>query len=225
MKIVFISDTHSLEYQVQVPDGDILVHCGDFMNTGREIHELYLFSNWWNLLPHKHKILVYGNHDVMAQKEPALVEAAFENTHILLDSGVEIEGIKFWGSPYTPDFYRDQWAFNASRGDEIKQHWDLIPYATDVLLTHGPPFGILDQMILGCTERPKGYPSHFSDPSEHLGCEDLAEAVYKICPKIHSFGHIHGSYGTQQFGNVKFINASQVDEKYRVVNKPIVVEI
>lgn len=209
MKIVFISDTHSLEYQVQVPDGDILVHCGDFMNTGREIHELYLFSNWWNLLPHKHKILVYGNHDVMAQKEPALVEAAFENTHILLDSGVEIEGIKFWGSPYTPDFYRDQWAFNASRGDEIKQHWDLIPYATDVLLTHGGPFGILDQI---------------KPASEHLGCEDLAEAVYKICPKIHAFGHIHSGFGSQKFGNVQFINASQVNEDYKVVNHPIVVD-
>lgn len=208
-KIVFISDTHGLHYKVDVPDGDILVHCGDFMNSGRDVQELYSFSSWWNNLSHAHKILVFGNHDVMAQKEPALVKAAFENTHILLDSGVEIEGIKFWGSPYTPNFFPDHWAFNAARGDEIKQHWDSISYDTDVLLTHGPPFGILDQI---------------KPASEHLGCEDLAEAVYKICPKIHVFGHVHGSYGTQQFG-IKFINASQVNEKYRVVNKPIVVEI
>lgn len=209
-KIVFISDTHSLEYQVQVPDGDILIHAGDWMNTGRNPNEVRDFCYWWNDLPHKNKILIHGNHDVLAQKEPTWTNSFFHNTHILLDSGVEIEGIKFWGSPYTPDFYRDQWAFNASRGDEIRQHWDLIPYDTDVLVSHGPPFGILDQI---------------KPASEHLGCEDLAEAVYKICPKIHVFGHIHGSYGTQQFGNVKFINASQVDEKYRVVNKPIVVEI
>lgn len=210
MKIIFLSDTHGLHQQVDVPEGDVLVHAGDWMNSGLDWQEVSTFRNWWNDFPHPNKILVHGNHDCLAEQFPAVVQDALKDTRILLDSEVEINGLKFWGSPYTPDFFPNRWSFNRPRGDEIKKHWDLIPDDTDILITHGPPFGIMDAL---------------EATGEHVGCQDLADAVERVRPKIHVFGHIHCGYGEQRIGNVRYINASQVNEKYRVVNKPIVVDI
>ena len=78
-----------------------------------------------------------------------------QNVHYLCDSGLEFEGLKIWGSPYTPTF--GKWNFMRNRGDEIKKHWDLIPSDVDILVTHGPPYGIFDETIDGI----------------HAGCEDL----------------------------------------------------
>lgn len=209
-RLVFISDTHSLHNQVILPDGDILVHAGDFMNSGTRFGELTSFANWWNKQPHKIKCLIAGNHDILAEERPDLLKQSLFGTDYLLDSGVEYFGIKFWGSPYTPNFFPEHWAFNRARGEEIRKHWDLIPEGTDVLITHGPPWGWLDQVTLN---------------GEHLGCEDLWHAIDRIKPKVHCFGHIHGGAGESTNGFTRFINASQVNEKYKVVHKPIVIDI
>jgi Icc-related predicted phosphoesterase len=126
----------------------------------------------------------------------------------LNDSGCEIDGVKFWGSPITPWFHN--WAFNRMRGAEIKEHWNLIPDNTNVLITHGPPYGFGD--------RPFG-------KHDRVGCEDLMSVVNRVKPKLHVFGHIHGSAGEQFFNGTHFVNASVVNEIYSVVNSPVVVDL
>ena len=120
----------------------------------------------------------------------------------LEDSGVEIEGIKFWGSPVTPWFH--DWAFN--RLSDIKHHWDLIPVDTTILITHGPPKGILD----------------LTRSRLNVGCPILLEKIKELKDlKIHSFGHIHEAHGVQEIDEVTFVNASTLNLYYEVQNSPI----
>jgi Icc-related predicted phosphoesterase len=124
------------------------------------------------------------------------------------DSGVTIEGIKFWGSPVTPFFHN--WAFNRYE-NEIGPHWDLIPEGIDVLITHGPPHGILDKTIR------EGW---------SVGCKSLKAKVDQIKPQVHVFGHIHEEMGQVEIGGTTFINASVVDERYRLWhNRPPVINV
>ena len=215
MRIVIISDTHGMgQHALHIPDGDVLIHCGDFCSHGTML-DCIKFFHWFNTFPHKHKIFIAGNHDVwLEQANPSQLKHLIPpELHYLNDSGVELDGVKFWGSPWTPAFMN--WAFNAERGEDIKKHWDLIPDNTDVLITHGPPYGFCDL----CPD--------YDNPTRqsHLGCKDLAEKVLKVKPKIHCFGHIHYPYGTTQNEHTTFINASIVDEGYRMVNKPWIFNI
>jgi len=221
VRIVFISDTHSLHDKMlaPVPDGDILIHAGDATMMGR-MNEIAAFGAWFRHLPHKHKVFVAGNHDWMFEKNPSLATdllnqgiLGLSNTPkvtYLLDNIVEIEGLKIYGSPWQPRFY--DWAFNLDRGETIKRKWDLIPEGLDVLITHGPPMGIHDQIspYLG---------------GEHLGCEELMIAVERAKPKIHVYGHIHGGYGKTQYVNTLFINASVCNEAYKPIHEPIVIDL
>ena len=205
MKIVCISDTHLR--QVKVPDGDVLIHAGDatFQGTANEIRE---FSKWFGTLPHKHKIFVAGNHDWGFQMQrSAAVGLLPAGCHYLEDSGVTIDGVRFWGSPWQPWFL--SWAFNLPRGEALQKHWDLIPADTDVLVTHSPPYGIGDWVARG----------------ENVGCEDMMKAVERVKPKLHVFGHIHGGYGQYQPGETLFVNASVCDEGYNPTNPPVVVTV
>lgn len=205
-KIVFISDTHTLHGSVTVPDGDVLVCCGDFMSTGQRPQEAVSFALWLDALPHEFKIVIAGNHDIMFEKAPDLARKTLGGSCIYLrDSGVEVMGVKFYGSPWQPEFCN--WAFNLPRGEPLKRKWDLIPNDTDVLITHGPPKGILDGAIYN---------------PERLGCKDLMDAVERVKPRVHAFGHIHYSYGWKVIGETTFINAAICGEDYRPTNKPIV---
>ena len=130
--------------------------------------------------------------------------SALVNCHYLQDEAITIEGINFYGSPWQPWFY--DWAFNLQRGDQIRAKWDLIPGNTDVLITHGPPLGFGDLTSAG----------------ERVGCKDLLEAVERIKPTLHVFGHIHEAVGTHSDGKTTFINASICDLSYRPVNKPCI---
>jgi len=207
MKLVLISDTHARHRKVNVPDGDILVHAGDVTITG-EFRVLEDFHTWLGELPHKHKIVIPGNHDFGAENWHKL---PFTNGTLLLDEAVTVEGLKFYGSPFTPTFF--DWAFMLPRGKTIYEKWLQIPHDTDVLITHGPPYGILDWAPYS---------------KEHAGCHDLRNVVDAIRPKLHVFGHIHAGYGQHLYGEDKqtlFVNASVVNEAYQPVNQPIVVEL
>lgn len=206
MKIVCISDTHSLQHKMTIPDGDLLIHAGDISSRGK-IEEIEMFNEWMGSLPHRHKVMIAGNHDFFFEKYPKEVHKIITNIEYLNDSGTTIEGLKIWGSPVQPWFY--DWAFNRKRGQDIRKHWDLIPTETDILITHGPPFGILDQTIRG----------------EKVGCEDLTDIVQnRVKPRLHVFGHIHEAYGQEQIGDTLYVNASMVDLAYRPVREAIVVE-
>ncbi len=208
MKVIFISDTHTKHNDVILPDGDILIHAGDVSSMGRE-NEINDFIKWFKELPHKHKIFVGGNHDFFFEKaETQIVQNKIpKNVTYLDDSACSIEGLNIWGSPIQPEFFN--WAFNRKRGKEIKKHWDLIPNNTDILITHGPPYGVLDKTSDG----------------EHVGCEDLRNKVFEINPKIHVFGHIHEEYGIIKEKGIVFINASLLNRRYQYTNEPIVIEI
>jgi len=220
-KLVFISDTHGEHDRVRVPPCDILVHSGDCTNDigQRSLRE---FLKWLHRQPCEHSILVAGNHDGAFEKWPDLAKAMVgetsPRTHLLQDSGVEINGIKFWGSPYTPSFM--EWYFMRDMGDKIKRHWDFIPGDTDVLVTHGPPFGFLDKSNNWNESTGKKW-------DDCLGCRDLLEAMYRVRPMVHAFGHIHGGYGWDIYidddgHRTTLVNASQMNENYQMVNQPIV---
>lgn len=215
MKITCISDTHNQHTHIP-PDwlegGDVLVHAGDISGRGslREVEE---FLAWFNELPYKHKIMIAGNHDFWFEKVSTfavneMLQEKYPNIIYLNDSGVEIDGIKFWGSPVTPWFY--DWAFNRM-GTDICQHWDKIPLDIDVLVTHGPMKGILDMTARGVS----------------TGCPYLLEKSAEMTNlKLFVCGHIHEAYGKFEFpdGGI-FVNASIMNLNYHVQNKPIVVEI
>lgn len=215
MKITCISDTHNQHLHIP-PDwlegGDVLVHAGDVSGRG-SFKEIEAFLEWYNELPYTHKIFIAGNHDFWFEKTTGFVvnemlQEKYPNITYLNDSGVEIDGVKFWGSPVQPWFY--DWAFNRM-GTDICRHWDMIPLDTDVLITHGPMKGILDLTLRGVS----------------TGCPYLLEKSAEMTNlKLFVCGHIHEAYGKFEFpdGGV-FVNASTLNFNYNVQNKPIVVEI
>lgn len=210
-RLVCISDTHNLHRNIVVPDGDVLIHAGDATVRGTE-SEVEDFLRWFSRLPHQHKIFVAGNHDWLYEDNnrfARLLTASF-NIEYLQDSSIEIKNLKIYGSPWQPRFF--DWAFNLNRGAELAEKWRLIPDDTDVLITHGPPHGILDEV-------PR------SIWTENTGCEELRARVKKICPKLHVFGHIHCGYGQIESSGVKFVNASICDEEYHPTNVPVVVDL
>jgi len=209
-KIVCLSDTHNCNEQIAVPDGGILIHAGDATIQGT-IDEIVLFNEWFTNLPHPHKIFVAGNHDWLFETSNRLARTLLDSSiHYLEDSSVEIENLKIYGSPWQPRFF--DWAFNLTRGTELAEKWRLIPGDTDILITHGPPFGILDEV-------PRQY------WIENTGCDELRKRIEQVRPRLHVFGHIHCGYGqTEKFG-VQFVNASNCDESYEPVNSPIVIDL
>ena len=204
MKIVAISDTHSKHRSVKLPGGDLLIHAGDVSHKGKK-EEVVDFLEWFSRQKFQYKIFIAGNHDFFFEKagDEEIRKLIPENIIYLKDSGTVINGLKIWGSPFTPWFFN--WAFNKKRGVEIRKHWDLIPAGTDILITHGPVYGFLDLVI----------------NEEHVGCQDLLRRVLLIHPKIHVCGHIHESYGNIKRSGIQFVNASQLNEAYELVHKPM----
>jgi Icc-related predicted phosphoesterase len=207
LKFVVIADSHGRHHHIKIPEGDVLIHAGDFTYRGKK-SEVEDFLKWFQLQPHTYKILIAGNHEFFFENEKAsVVEKIIPEEIIYLnDSGIVIENIHIWGSPVTPKFYN--WAFNRNRGEEIKKHWDMIPANTEILITHGPPKGILDQVV---TE-------------QHVGCRDLYEKLKTLNVKVHVFGHIHEAYGRTSVNGIRFFNASVMNEQFDLVNKPIAFE-
>lgn len=208
MKIVAISDTHGQHAGLKLPPGDILIHAGDVSSRGKP-HEIQDFVNWFAQQDYEHKIFIAGNHDFFFEQAPQHEIDLYlrpEFTY-LNDSGITIDGIKIWGSPVQPWFY--DWAFNRQRGADIDKHWQLIPKDTDVLISHGPPHGILDR----------------TDGGELVGCEMLLKKIEEVKPRFSIFGHIHEAYGMVEKGETTFVNASVLNLQYRLVNEAVEIEI
>jgi len=216
MKITFISDSHNKHKQIteDLPGGDLLIHAGDISSMGKK-HEIQQFCKWFNSIDsYTYKIFIAGNHDWGFQDKPTKIKeilGLYPNITYLQDDFVYVgedsqDLVKIYGSPWQPRFHN--WAFNADRGNDIKQHWDKIPTDTDILVVHGPAFGYLDTVI------GQGIP---------LGCEDLINRIAEVKPKIHVCGHIHSGYGhnISTDGNVHFFNAAVLNEQYVYAQKPI----
>ena len=221
VKAVIISDTHTFHHELDLPDADILIHTGDFTLMGTP-YEVMEFNDWLAKQDYETRIVIAGNHDTCIGEDPFFANKHLTNAIYLQNSGIEIDGIKFWGSPMTPAFngMRGGLTFYTNSDKEAKNVWSGMPKKIDVLLTHGPPYGILDEV----TRYTDGIPY-----IEHVGDQMLLSKVIKIQPKYHIFGHIHENYGIQKnisyLKNTTFINASSVNSAYGMQNKPMVIDI
>lgn len=211
-----LSDSHKkhLELQLDLEGVDIIIHAGDFTTTKTPAFnhgEGIEFFKWFEKLPVKHKIVIPGNHDTSISAgmhgDYKEIEKNFDLI-FLNHRQIEIEGIKIFGSPYTPSFGVG-WAYNCDRG-KIGKYWSEIPRDTDILITHGPPYGILDAANRGRAQ-----------DFELTGCKLLMSRVKTVKPKYHIFGHIHEDAGKQLkiFNSpTTFINAAVVDLQHKLFN-------
>ena len=232
MRIVCLSDTHGQHRQLvgpfAVPDGDVLVHAGDF--TARDgFSEHVRFLDWLASLPHPVKVIVAGNHDGQwAHSGLAMRQAAEERGTVYLEheaatvgpAGPEDGDVAVFGSPWTPAFM--DWHFMYPRaGDRAERLWSQIPDGLDLLVSHGPPHGVRDKTTDGT----------------FAGCELLWRRLTTPAstgglgrpPRLHVFGHIHEAAGVTRLGDPErgtlCVNASVVDERYRVCRPPVVVDV
>lgn len=246
MKIVTISDTHTMHKHLtslaafpnRLPEGDLLIHAGDFTNVGQK-GEVESFIRWITDQASRFTygaVFIAGNHDrsfdpkyfreyedfdlwgdLSHLEKPTWLrnilsdlESSSSRVTYLENQEVTVNGLKIWGSPITPWFYGEKWAFNKQRGKDIKEVWNRIPKDTDIIVTHGPIIGRLD---------------YVPSSSEYVGCEELRNIVEEIKPIMHVCGHIHEGYGESMVNGTVYVNASTCDRFYDPVNKPIVVDI
>ena len=214
-RIVCLADTHNLHKRVDVPAGDVVVFAGDMTSSGTSM-EVRNFFDWLYELPHPHKVVIAGNHDWIFERNPAAGKLAARlyarapSITYLDDSGATIAGLKFWGSPVQWRF--NDWAFNRERGADLQRHWDMIPADTEVLVTHAPPKGILDQVT--------GQGS--------LGCENLRATINGLKKlRLSVFGHLHKDGGKKKImrsGKI-FVNAAICTDDYVPSRRPVVVDL
>ncbi len=212
MKIVAISDTHTLHYKMvhELPEGDILIHAGDIGTRGKK-HEVEDFNAWLGFIKDKYRyiIVIAGNHDFYFEENKS-ARNLITNAIYLENEEVVIDGIKFYGSPVSPWFH--DWAFNRHRGDDIRKYWDAIPDDVNVLIVHGPSAYVNDKV----NENRGG---------ENVGCVDLAARMLELKDmKLFVCGHIHEEYGTTTEDGVTYVNASICNASYEPINKPIVID-
>ncbi len=197
MKILHLSDTHACHRRLtDLPEADVVVHSGDFTMTGSE-QEAIDFMNWFCDLPYAHKVFICGNHDDCLYG--ANIEGLDSNVHYLCNSGMEIDGVKFYGVPmFMGDCVTDGQSNNIAK----------IPADTDVLITHSPVFGILD-----------------FDDGINYGDERLLPKVLEIHPRLHLFGHIHAQHGILTEHGVTFSNGAIMNADYTNLFTPNVIEL
>ncbi|BCU09281.1 calcineurin-like phosphoesterase [Sicyoidochytrium minutum DNA virus] len=204
LTVIALSDTHDRHERIRVPIGDILIHAGDFTNYGTS-EEIEDFLRWFGSMPHKHKVLVAGNHesgldprDRRYGKSMLLLQRKYPDIVYLENESVYIEGLHIYGSPMTPKGI----AFGYAPGSRAeKQIWSKIPKDVDILVTHVPPFKILDLTRFG----------------EHAGSKELAKRLLTdVKPALHIFGHCHESRGTITRNGTVFCNAANVHDDHSI---------
>ena len=226
MKVCCISDTHGLlPHPGSLPEADLFIHAGDACPSHDHYPEFQSnwingeFAKWIEKVPARHKVFIAGNHDKVFQLAPNLINLDAIDATYLRDSFVEIEGRKIYGFPWTNWFFGDHWSFNLDHDDpdetDLHKACDLIPGDIDIVISHGPPYGMLDQV---------------RGKEEHLGSRALRKKLEQIKPTISVFGHIHTghtNHGKQIFqrNGTYYINASLIDEKYRPAYRPVLVTI
>lgn len=217
--LCFISDTHGLHREVKIPKCDILVHCGDITNIG-ELPVLGDFNDWLGEQPSKYNIVIAGNHDRCFEDTRKKYDALeiLDNADYLENTGLEIMGLKFWGSPMTSTL--PFWAFAYTEIEDREIVWDKMPKDLDFLITHTPPRGILDGAFRVEPDSQVG--AVYKEP---VGDPLLSAYIVKNKPKYNIFGHIHESYGHFKGEICDFYNVSQVNHIYRITNPPVVITV
>lgn len=205
MRVAVIADVHN--HEPRIPPCDLLLIGGDILMGGNDapdqrgiLHEVigpWLVEQMMGGV--RHVVAVAGNHDFIFEKSPQQVPPL--PWTYLEDSGIEIEGVKIWGSPWQLPFF--DWAYNLEE-EELAKKWALIPQSTDILLTHSPPFGFGDKTRDG-----------------HVGSRTLLARVREVKPQLHAFGHIHVARGVRESNGTTFVNAALVDGRYQLRHEPM----
>jgi Icc-related predicted phosphoesterase len=202
MRIVVISDTHGKHDELGLLYGDVLIHCGDMCNAfGQNVQDIANLDNWFGKQKFQRIFCVGGNHDFVLQQGSKVGKVEFQNAIYLQDQSYQYQGVNFFGSPWVPEI--SEWAFYLD-DKALEEKWSQIPDRTNVLITHTPPHGILDRNSSG----------------KCCGCPELFKRVQKLCPRLHCFGHIHASFGVTEFNGTTFLNASIVNRRYQIIQKP-----
>lgn len=207
MKVVCISDTHDQHKKLKIPECDMLIHAGDFTCHYDPLVWRYMdFNKWLGKLHIKHKVVIAGNHDTLFSMERKYAEGLMTNCIYLQDNLMEIEGFKVYGTPFGLPFAG--WVFNLDE-HELIDKYAKIPDDIDILITHKPPYGILDKSDNKCGQK-------------HCGSLALKERVFEIKPKLHIFGDIHENPGIEKINGITFINASVVGLGNEWLNRKII---
>jgi Icc-related predicted phosphoesterase len=215
MKVAATSDIHS-RLAFDIPKCDLFIIAGDLCLRG-SLAEVGALNEFLSRQRSKFTtcIVTPGNHDAIFESDLSLAAATLTNATVLIDQEINLSGFRIWASPWTPTF--GNWHFMKDRGTNIRRKWDLIPEGLDILITHGPPRGILDATDGRYTG---GRPLH-------VGCDDLLNVLQsmKSPPRYHIFGHIHHSFGKQESMNTTYLNVCLVDEDYAAKNQPVEFEL
>jgi len=225
LRFVCVSDTHGKEAELTklLPEGDVLLHGGDFTMAGGK-GEVEAFGRWLRELPYARKVVIAGNHDLSFDEElrglevqgqelvhdglQLLLTSVDDSVTYLRDEEISIDGVRIYGAPWQPEF--GDWAFCVPRGPPLAEKWAQIPSGVDILITHGPP--------LGRGDLTKG--------KARAGCADLLRAIQgRVRPQFNLFGHIHEGAGVTFDGVTHFVNACSVDYDYRTGTAPLVFDV
>jgi len=203
--LCIVSDTHRKHRQLDIPECDVLLHCGDFCSFQREdLATLDDVDAWFAEAPARHIVCIGGNHDFALQSR----EFRFAHAQFLEDRLVEIAGLSIYGSPWCPDL--SGFAYYAT-ADELMDRWRGIPSGVDVLMTHTPPHGVLDLPTGGAI---------------HLGCPRLRDELNRIRPRLHVFGHVHASHGESTSEGTHSVNAAVVGGRdFEVRHAPTMISL
>lgn len=214
MKIVCTGDFHGqFPADGEMPEGDVLVFAGDIglnIGTTRHAHSIEdaiaPFDDWLDRQQLSYNLIVgiAGNHDRLLEEAPEVGRQL--NWDYLHDSGLVYDGVKFWGAPWSNKFF--DWAFMGNE-TQLAERWALIPDDTDVLITHGPAYGVND-LAQGRT---------------NVGSKTLRERILEVRPLLHVSGHIHEARGVDLIGGTVCVNPSYVDGGYRPGHAPVVLDL
>lgn len=211
MKIVAFSDIHG-QYSKKLTSwfknnpGDLLIFAGD-LQANQTTDTGIKFIEWLHRLPYTSKIMIFGNHDGKYMDViNHVLRYNYDDIIILIDGSITINNINIFGSPHSVEF--GSWWF-MKKDEELEEIWKKIPKNTNILITHAPPFGILDKTFDNFT----------------TGSKTLLEKVSQLSDlKYHIFGHIHEGYGIEIIDGKTFLNVSLLNEKYQLVNEPRIIE-
>ena len=218
---------HGMHDEIKIPKCDYLFIAGDITGNGSLIH-LNRFSNWISDLKEdkiikEDVIVIAGNHDECLENPAfgSLAKTYLDNCIYLENrSYVLINGVTIFGSPYTPRFLN--WFFMHDKDEMYGRVWQHVPEDTNIILSHGPAYGILDEVD-----------NRYSTEDRHVGCKGLRQRALELPNlKYVIHGHIHGGYGKEHTvgtalhpGKIQFINCSICNEDYHPVNQPIIIEV
>ena len=201
MRLLLISDTHELHRELRLPPADLLLHAGDWTMFSKRMSAVRDFDEWLGEQNLRYGAVgCPGNHEFYLEEDERKASLT-RNLSILNGAEATVGGLRIWGSAVTP---LAGGAFGKSNPTDRSRHWAAIPAGIDILITHGPPAGILD---------------------DSCGDPELLDAVRRTRPKLHLFGHVHGSYGVHETADTTFVNAALLGPDGDLAYDPLVLEI